>query len=78
MIKLKTPIRKARMEELIEEEASVWHRDYGEMKLHPKTCSLFEIKGHFSKQHMAWCLSFVYKNKEASVDIRELRERGNK
>ena len=71
MIKKVPPIRKSRLEELIEEGASVWNKEYGEIELDPETCEIYEVKGRYTKQHMGWILKF----KNGEVDIKDLKER---
>lgn len=70
-------IEKKRLEELIEQGATIWHDDYGEIKLDKNTCEICDVKT-FTDKHMYWCLSFMYVyegvNHTTEVNIADLEE----
>lgn len=52
-------ISKERLEELIQQNAIIWHDDWEEIKLDKNTCEVCEVKT-FSGKHLYWCLDFEY------------------
>lgn len=69
-------IEKSRLEELIEQNAIVWHDDYGEIKL-ANSCEICDVRS-MNGTHISWflCFKYEYNNKIhwGEVDITELEE----
>lgn len=71
-------ISKQRLEELIEQGATIWHDDFGEIKLNKNTCEVCDVKGWSTGEHIYWALYFEYKyNNETyhhDINIDDLEE----
>ena len=71
-------IKKSRLEELIEQGATIWHYEWKEIKLDKDTCKICEVKRFFSQKHIGWVLQFEYDYNgiiyTGEVDINELEE----
>lgn len=69
-------IEKERLEELIEQGATIWHDDYGEITLN-EDCEICEVRS-MSGVHLNWvfCFEYEYNNRKqwAELDIVELEE----
>lgn len=70
-------ISKERLEELIEQGATIWHDDYGEIKLDKNSCEICEVKS-LNDIHMGWVLYFDYSydnvTNHTEVNIEHLEE----
>lgn len=71
-------ITKERLEQLIEQGATIWHDDFGEIKLNKNTCEVCDVKGWSTGKHIYWALYFEYKyNNEKyhhDINIDDLEE----
>lgn len=63
-------ITKERLEELIEQGATIWNDEWEEIKLNKETCEICEMKSITGK-HISWCLYFEYEhnNQKCCYDI---------
>lgn len=70
-------ITKERLEELIEQGATIWHNDWEEIKLDKNTCEVCEVRS-MSGMHLNWFLCFEYNYNDQKhweeIDIEELEE----
>lgn len=70
-------ISKERLEELIEQGATIWTNDFEEIKLDKNTCEVCEVKT-FSGEHLYWVFDFEYEfnnvKYNAKIDLDELEE----
>ena len=66
-------ISKERLEELIQQNAIIWHDDWEEIKLDKNTCEIFKIKD-MKGNYIGWFLYFNKYNYENHVNINELEE----
>lgn len=70
-------ISKERLEELIEQGATVWHDDYGEINLDKKSCEICELQT-LNGNHIGWVLYFAYEyenvENHTEVNIEHLEE----
>ena len=69
-------ISKERLEELIEQGATIWSDIYEEIKLDKNTCEIWEVRSLDGK-HWGWILCFLYdknQNLWEEVDIEDLEE----
>ena len=48
-------ITRERLEELIEQGATIWHNEWEEIKLDKNTCEICEVQSVTGK-HISWCL----------------------
>ena len=74
-------ISKERLEELIEQGATVWHNDWEEIKLDKNTCEVCECRS-MSGEHITWylCFPYEYDNRKywEEIDTQELEENVDK
>lgn len=63
-------LTKQRLEELIEQGATIWNDEWEEIKLNKETCEICEMKSITGK-HISWCLYFEYEhnNQKCCYDI---------
>lgn len=70
-------ISKERLEELIEQGATIWHDDYGEINLDKKSCEICELRT-LNDNFIGWvlCFAYEYENVEnhTEVNIEHLEE----
>jgi hypothetical protein len=70
-------ISKERLEELIEQGATIWTNDFEEIKLDKNTCEVCEVKT-LSGEHLYWVFDFEYEfnnvKHNAKFDLDELEE----
>lgn len=70
-------ITRERLEELIEQGATIWHNEWEEIKLDKNTCEICEVQSVTGK-HISWCLYFEYEwnntKQHTTVHINELEE----
>lgn len=70
-------ISKERLEQLIEQGATVWHNEWEEIKLDKNNHEICEVKTLTGK-HIGWCLSFEYeyegKKLRTEVELDDLEE----
>lgn len=63
-------ITKERLEQLIKEEATIWHDDFGKIKLNKNTCKICDVQG-WTRIHIYWalCIEYKYNNEKYHHDI---------